>query len=73
VRRCTERGLPLLAELGVALEAAPAVVACYLLEILLRDWRSVQAGGTWTARLYPGILPVLADRAAAVRGGAERR
>jgi len=73
VRRCTELGLPLLVELGVAPKAAPAVVACYLLEILLRDWRSVQAGGNWTARLYPGILPVLADRAAAVREGAERR
>ncbi len=73
VRRCTERGLPLLAELGVAPEAAPAVVACYLLEILLRDWRSVQAGGHWTAHLYPDILRVLADRAAAAREGAERR
>jgi hypothetical protein len=59
VARSLERGVPLLERLGLQPAAARATAALYPLEILLRDHGAVRAGGSWTPRLYPGILRAL--------------
>lgn len=58
--RASERGRPLLEQLGMGPDAAAATAAIYPLEILLREYGAVRSGATWTPRLYPGILRTLA-------------
>jgi hypothetical protein len=61
-KQCLDRGVPLLRRLGVPLGQAEDVGRLYLLEMLLRDYRMKRLAGSWTTRLYPDLLGVLAAR-----------